>query len=78
MATVSVKVPDRLKEDAEAAAEALGYTGLSEFVRDAMRDQIEAKLEMRKEIAERVQQLREHPDDIETYTLDEAREQMEE
>jgi metal-responsive CopG/Arc/MetJ family transcriptional regulator len=77
MSTVSVKVPERLKKDAEETAESLGYTGLSEFIRDSMRDKIEEQLQLRQEIAERIQYVREHKGEIETYTLDEAKDILE-
>ena len=77
MATVGVKMPDRLKEDAKETAGTMGYTGLSEFVRDAVRDKIEEQLELRTEAAKRVERVREdYPEDVETFSTEEAKEKL--
>jgi metal-responsive CopG/Arc/MetJ family transcriptional regulator len=76
MATVGVKMTDRLKEDAKETAETMGYTGLSEFVRDAVRDKIEEQLELRREVAERVERIREDSEDVETFSTEEAKKKL--
>jgi len=69
-------MPESLKEDAQETAESLGYTGLSEFVRDAVRDKIDEQLELRSEVAEKVLELRDSYPEMETISTEEARERL--
>lgn len=72
--TVAVKMPENLKEEAEEASREMGYTGLSEFVRNAVRDRVEDRLQLKREIAERIAELKNEYPDTETYSTDEVKE----
>jgi len=76
MKTVGVKMPDRLKRDAEETAETMGYTGMSEFVRAAVRDKVEEQLEMKTEVAKKVEEVREVYPDIETMSTEDVKEKF--
>lgn len=63
MPTLTVKVPEQLRDQAQELAEKKGYQSTSEYIRTAMREKIESDL-----VVARKQ------DDTEMMTLEEARE----
>lgn len=62
MATITMKVPDTLRDQAQELANEMGYQSMSEYVRTALREKIEKDL-----VKSRLQ------DDEEMITLEEAR-----
>ena len=67
MATLTLKVPDKLREQAQDLADEMGYQSVSEYVRTALRDKIEGDM-----VRVRLQ------DDEEKVTLEEARQMVKE
>jgi Arc/MetJ-type ribon-helix-helix transcriptional regulator len=65
LATLTLKVPDQLRDQAQDLADEMGYQSVSEYVRTAMREKIEGDL-----VKVRLQ------DDEEKVTLEEARQMV--
>lgn len=63
MASITIKLPETLKDQAEEIAEKKGYQSKSEYVRAALRDKIERDLVV----------VRKGDDDEEFVTLEEAK-----
>jgi Arc/MetJ-type ribon-helix-helix transcriptional regulator len=59
MTTLNVKLPEEQKEEVEKMAELKKYPSTSEYVRQALRDQIERDLELSEEVEERLKLLEE-------------------
>lgn len=68
---------DLLEEDAEDTAETMGNTGMSKFVRVSAKDKIEHQLELKTELAERMEKVRkDYPEDVETLSTEEVEEKF--
>jgi len=63
MASITVKLPETLKDQASEVADKRGYQSTSEYVRAALRDKIEEDLVI----------VRRHSGDDEFITLEEAK-----
>ncbi|MFB6209704.1 MAG: ribbon-helix-helix domain-containing protein [Candidatus Nanohaloarchaea archaeon] len=78
MAKVSVDVPDLMKKKLERLAEENLYTNTSEYIRDALRERIEADSELspreKEVVAERKRKLEEG--ETEPVSKDEARKKL--
>lgn len=76
MASISVKLPDNLKQEIERKAEEAGYMNTSEYIRQAMREKIKEEIDLNKDEIEKV--MEEKGIEKEGHNLDKVREEIHE
>jgi len=76
MAKVSVDVPDNLKKRIEKTAEEKDYKSPSEYIREALRNQLEKDEEIDPELLYRYMKLQKGEDLEDSKSIEEVREEL--
>ncbi|MFB6202909.1 MAG: ribbon-helix-helix domain-containing protein [Candidatus Nanohaloarchaea archaeon] len=76
MASVSVKLPDSLKEQIEDRVEEEGYMNTSEYIRQAVREKVKEETQLYPDELRRLIRQGEDPGEGEHHRLEEVREEL--
>jgi len=76
MASVSIKIPDRLKKQIEERSEEEGYMNSSEYIRQAVREKIKQETQLYPDEIRRLIIQGEDPEDEDNLSLEKTKEQI--
>lgn len=76
MASVSVKLPDKLKRQIEERTEEEGYMNTSEYIRQAVREKIKEETQLYPDELRRLIEQGQNPEVGENHSLEEAKEEF--
>jgi putative addiction module CopG family antidote len=76
MASVSVKIPDKLKRQIEKRTEEEGYMNTSEYIRQAVREKIKEETQLYPDELKRLIKQGENPENGQSQNLEDVKEEL--